>query len=56
LVSTGEAITAMEGVARQNMPAGYSYETRDELNKRVHDALAAGLPPDQRPVGFPGVA
>ncbi len=37
-------------------PAGYSYETRDELNKRVHDALAAGLPPDQRPVGFPGVA
>jgi 1-acyl-sn-glycerol-3-phosphate acyltransferase len=35
-------------------PAGYTYETRDELNKRVHDALAAGLPPDQRPVGFPG--
>ena len=33
-------------------PAGYTYERRDELNKRVHDALAAGLPPDQRPVGF----
>ncbi len=35
-------------------PAGYSYETRDELNRKVHDALAAGLPPDQRPAGFPG--
>jgi 1-acyl-sn-glycerol-3-phosphate acyltransferase len=35
-------------------PAGYAYEQRDELNKVVHDALAAGLPADQRPVGFPG--
>lgn len=32
----------------------YSFEERDALNDRVHDAMAAGLPPDQRPVGFPG--
>jgi 1-acyl-sn-glycerol-3-phosphate acyltransferase len=32
----------------------YSFDERDELNDRVHDAMAAGLPPDQRPVGFPG--
>jgi 1-acyl-sn-glycerol-3-phosphate acyltransferase len=32
----------------------YSYEQRDQLNRRVHDALAAGLPPDQRPAGFAG--
>jgi 1-acyl-sn-glycerol-3-phosphate acyltransferase len=32
--------------------SAYSFEQRDELNQRVHDALAAGLPPDQRPVGF----
>jgi 1-acyl-sn-glycerol-3-phosphate acyltransferase len=31
-----------------------SFEQRDELNERVHDAMAAALPPDQRPVGFPG--
>jgi 1-acyl-sn-glycerol-3-phosphate acyltransferase len=37
-------------------PAGYDYEHRDDLNQRVHDALAAGLPPDQRPVGFSGAA
>jgi len=37
-------------------PAGYDYEHRDELNRKVHDALAAGLPPDQRPVGFAGAA
>ncbi len=36
--------------------SGYSFEERDALNDRVHDALAAGLPPDQRPVGFPGAA
>jgi 1-acyl-sn-glycerol-3-phosphate acyltransferase len=35
-------------------PSGYSFEQRDELNDRVHDAIAAGLPPDQRPIGFPG--
>lgn len=34
----------------------YTWEQRDELNKRVHDAMAAALPPDQRPVGFPGAA
>lgn len=34
----------------------YSWDQRDELNKRVYDAMAAGLPPDQRPVGFPGAA
>ncbi len=32
----------------------YSFEQRDELNERVHDAMAAALPPDQRPIGFPG--
>lgn len=32
----------------------YSFEQRDELNESVHDTMAAGLPPDQRPVGFPG--
>lgn len=34
----------------------YSFERRDELNDRVHDAMAAALPPDQRPVDFPGAA
>lgn len=34
----------------------YMWEERDELNQRVHDAMAAGLPPDQRPIGFPGAA
>src|ERR1700736_3426141 len=37
-------------------PSGYSYERRDELNRRVHDALAAGLPPDQQPEGFAGAS
>src|ERR1700720_1971477 len=32
--------------------SAFSYEQRDELNRGVHDALAAGLPPDQRPAGF----
>ena len=32
----------------------YSFAQRDELNDRVHDAMAAALPPDQRPIGFPG--
>ncbi len=32
----------------------YSFEQRDALNDRVYDAMAAGLPPDQRPIGFPG--
>lgn len=30
----------------------YSLEQRDELNERVRKAMAAGLPPDQRPVDF----
>src|SRR5437660_12466347 len=34
--------------------AKYSFDERDALNDRVHDAMAAGLPPDQRPIGFPG--
>lgn len=36
--------------------AEYSVEQRDAFTKRLHDSLAAGLPPDQRPVGFPGAA
>jgi 1-acyl-sn-glycerol-3-phosphate acyltransferase len=32
----------------------YTWAERDILNQRVHDAMAAGLPPDQRPIGFPG--
>jgi len=34
----------------------YTLEQRDELSQRLHDELAAGLPPDQRPHGFPGAA
>ena len=34
--------------------SAYSFEERDTLLLRVHDAMAAGLPPDQRPIGFPG--
>ena len=34
----------------------YTFEEREKLNMVVHDALAAGLPADQRPVGFPGAA
>jgi 1-acyl-sn-glycerol-3-phosphate acyltransferase len=30
--------------------AAYSFDQRDELNQRVHDELAAGLPEDQRPI------
>jgi 1-acyl-sn-glycerol-3-phosphate acyltransferase len=30
----------------------YTWEERDALNQKVHDALAAALPPDQRPIGF----
>lgn len=35
-------------------PAGFSMEQRDTLNELVHDTLAAALPPDQQPLGFPG--
>lgn len=34
----------------------YSFEERDSLNDHVHDVMAAALPPDQRPIGFPGAA
>jgi 1-acyl-sn-glycerol-3-phosphate acyltransferase len=34
----------------------YSLEQREALVQELHDRLAAGLPPDQRPVGFPGAA
>jgi 1-acyl-sn-glycerol-3-phosphate acyltransferase len=34
----------------------YTWEERDLLNQRVHDAMAVGLPPEQRPAGFPGAA
>ena len=32
----------------------YSLEERDLLNEKIREAMAASLPPDQRPVGFPG--
>jgi 1-acyl-sn-glycerol-3-phosphate acyltransferase len=34
----------------------YSLEQKDELLREIHERLAAGLPPDQRPLGFPGAA
>jgi 1-acyl-sn-glycerol-3-phosphate acyltransferase len=34
----------------------FTLEQREDLNQRLHDELAAGLPPDQRPLGFPGAA
>ncbi len=37
-------------------PKGFSLEDRDALNDLVHFELAVGLPPEQRPVGFPGAA
>jgi 1-acyl-sn-glycerol-3-phosphate acyltransferase len=36
--------------------SAYTLEQRDALNQHLHDTMAAGLPPDQRPVGFPGAA
>jgi 1-acyl-sn-glycerol-3-phosphate acyltransferase len=32
----------------------YSFDDRETLNQVVHDAMAAALPPEQRPLGFPG--
>ena len=32
----------------------YTFEQRETLNERLRAELAAGLPPDQRPLGFPG--
>jgi 1-acyl-sn-glycerol-3-phosphate acyltransferase len=34
--------------------SGYSFEQRDILNEKVRQAMAAGLPPGQRPFDFPG--
>ena len=34
----------------------YTFEERDALTRRLHDEIAAALPPDQRPLGFPGAA
>lgn len=34
----------------------YTFEERETLNDRVHDAMAAALPADQRPIDFPGAA
>lgn len=34
--------------------ARFAWEERDELTRQVRDAMAAALPPDQRPSGFPG--
>jgi 1-acyl-sn-glycerol-3-phosphate acyltransferase len=36
--------------------AKYTWDERDTLRQRVHDVMAEGLPPDQRPIGFPGAA
>jgi 1-acyl-sn-glycerol-3-phosphate acyltransferase len=35
-------------------PTQYTFEEREVLNQRLHDALATRLPPDQRPIDFPG--
>ncbi len=32
----------------------YSLEEKEALVEEIHDRLGAGLPPDQRPLGFPG--
>jgi 1-acyl-sn-glycerol-3-phosphate acyltransferase len=32
----------------------YSFDDRETLNQVVYDAMAAALPPQQRPLGFPG--
>ena len=34
--------------------SGYSLEERDVLNEKIWEAMAARLPPDQRPLDFPG--
>lgn len=34
----------------------YAFEERDELNKVVHEAMAAALPEDQKPAEFTGAA
>ena len=37
---------------RRSIRADYSLDRRGELAERVHDALAAALPPDQQPAGY----
>jgi 1-acyl-sn-glycerol-3-phosphate acyltransferase len=37
-------------------PAKYSLDEREVLLQEIHDRLGAGLPPDQRPIGFAGAA
>src|SRR5215475_4978464 len=37
-------------------PSKYTLDEREILIKELHDRVAAGLPPDQRPIGFPGAA
>jgi 1-acyl-sn-glycerol-3-phosphate acyltransferase len=32
----------------------YSFDDRETLNQVVYEAMAAALPPEQRPLGFPG--
>ncbi len=34
--------------------SAYSLEQRDLLNEKIREAMAVGLPPDQRPLDFPG--
>lgn len=34
----------------------FAFEERDSLNQQIHDAIAAALPPDQKPLNFPGAA
>ena len=34
----------------------FTLEQREDLNQRLHHELATGLPPDQRPIGFPGAS
>ena len=50
-ISPGEILVEFLGPID---PTNYSLDQRDELLQEIHDRLAAGLPPDQRPVGFPG--
>lgn len=36
--------------------AKYTWEEREVLRRRVHDVMAAALPADQQPIGFPGAS
>jgi 1-acyl-sn-glycerol-3-phosphate acyltransferase len=36
--------------------AAYSLENREALVQKIHDRVAAALPPDQRPLDFPGAS